>query len=720
MAKEAGKPKPNVKKKNEKKGKSKRPTFCPNSSKSLNLSTTRSQRFEAVNAAALKKNNEELAKTLNQYKEALARIDKEKTTKDAEIMDLRMEIGQLRAAPDPQEIEAEVQRRVKQHMSKINADIRSAIDHSIGLSNILTQLCVSSSRASVSVSKPGGETRNPDIGGSKLRPVFRHGQQSGNTWSRGRSANSPVKQLSKVSPMVAGHAISRPRIQLERMDLSSLSSQFQENNEESGEDLDHEQEQHHQEELNHPEEVDHEDDAVTPPHAPPTRQAAFIDEGRNMFDLTNIREESSMLEDSVLSTMEETILSPSTNMEAVQEENQEDIELEQEASTSRVLTSTSRRSSVRSLLQAPLHSQSPAPFSPDIVSTQADQSPAPPDTSPYVLDTDTTPVGLPRHHQQKTLEEPSAQRKTSQVSPNHSALTESFLESMMDINDPMEGPSWLFASVKKKKRRSSVVKKLSCIMSDLDNTETNTSHDDSDIGGADSGSGGFVLDQDLRQSNEDVEVDHFDQENVPVTDDDLANMSGVRNLVTPRAPLSSLKTCVDEGGNLVNLKEARVMLNNVSMDHITGSTEQHESPLLGGRKKTMTLDELFSLGTKEDCGDTSTSTKRKFRSDSKMEDQTKAQKRPRATELGSTAASTSGVKLQNLEVRLEKNNVGLGSNEDAVDNTASASSSEPQHSVSEDPQPGGRSRRTKAAVSYKEPALGKKLRQVNISSIFWF
>ena len=224
MAKEAGKPKPNVKKKNEKKVKSKRPTFCPNSSKSLNLSTTRSQRFEAVNAAALKKNNEELAKTLNQYKEALARIDKEKTTKDAEIMDLRMEIGQLRAAPDPQEIEAEVQRRVKQHMSKINADIRSAIDHSIGLSNILTQLCVSSSRASVSVSKPGEETRNPDIGGSKLRPVFRHGQQSGNTWSRGRSANSPVKQLSKVSPMVAGHAISRPRIQLERMDLSSLSS----------------------------------------------------------------------------------------------------------------------------------------------------------------------------------------------------------------------------------------------------------------------------------------------------------------------------------------------------------------------------------------------------------------------------------------------------------------------------------------------------------------
>ena len=197
MAKEAGKPK--VKKRKDKeKPTPKRPKFCPNTSKSFNLSLSRSRQVH-VSSTLLKKNNDELAKTLNLCKVAMARLEKEKAAKDAEIMELTIENNQLRAGPDPQDIEAEIQRRVREHLSKINGDIRAAIDHTIGLSNILTQLCVSSSRASVasSVSSSVVGQRNSDIGGARLRQVVNTktnsiaGSNTGavasanNTWSRG-------------------------------------------------------------------------------------------------------------------------------------------------------------------------------------------------------------------------------------------------------------------------------------------------------------------------------------------------------------------------------------------------------------------------------------------------------------------------------------------------------------------------------------------------------
>ena len=47
--------------------------------------------------------------------------------------------------------------------------------------------------------------------------------------------------------------------------------------------------------------------------------------------------------------------------------------------------------------------------------------------------------------------------------------------------DPLEGPSWLFASIKKKKWKSSVVRKLSCILSDMGSTTGNSSVDNSDL-----------------------------------------------------------------------------------------------------------------------------------------------------------------------------------------------------------------------------------------------
>ena len=67
------------------------------------------------------------------------------------------------------------------------------------------------------------------------------------------------------------------------------------------------------EENDDPEEI-----AATPTLPAPTR---------NVFNLTNIREESTLLEDSVMvDAMEETLLTPRDEMEAVQEENSEDLE----------------------------------------------------------------------------------------------------------------------------------------------------------------------------------------------------------------------------------------------------------------------------------------------------------------------------------------------------------------------------------------------------------
>ena len=68
-----------------------------------------------------------------------------------------------------------------------------------------------------------------------------------------------------------------------------------------------------EENLDDPEEI-----AATPTLPAPTR---------NVFNLTNIREESTLLEDSVMvDAMEETLLTPRDEMEAVQEENAEDLE----------------------------------------------------------------------------------------------------------------------------------------------------------------------------------------------------------------------------------------------------------------------------------------------------------------------------------------------------------------------------------------------------------
>ena len=202
MAKEAG---TTAKKKTRPKRNSTRGNvkYCPNKSKTLNLSSTTSSRsLSDATVKHLRANNEELAKSRNELKEHCARLIKENSDLKQENLEHQMN---LRRVPDSTDVEAEVNRRVQEHMAKIRADIKAAIDHSIGLSSILSQviivqqkekgrnqlsficikLCVStsstnrSSSATSSSSLLGG--RSSDIGGGRMRPVVSSGA---NTWSR--------------------------------------------------------------------------------------------------------------------------------------------------------------------------------------------------------------------------------------------------------------------------------------------------------------------------------------------------------------------------------------------------------------------------------------------------------------------------------------------------------------------------------------------------------
>ena len=180
-----------------------------------------------------------------------------------------------------------------------------------------------------------GANRNSSIGANfRMRPVASFQTRDGGNssgWGReggGGSGNSPPKQLSKVSPMVAGHAISRPRIQLTRMDVAALSAAREqlglaggeEDNSEAGDTVEDTVEVV-EEEADEERHEDYEQFEASP-HDP----------GRNRFNLTNIGEESSMLEDS---RAEESILEESgvgesqllEPMEILEEDSQEEIEV---------------------------------------------------------------------------------------------------------------------------------------------------------------------------------------------------------------------------------------------------------------------------------------------------------------------------------------------------------------------------------------------------------
>eukprot|EP00092_Neocalanus_flemingeri_P005808 GFUD01006251.1.p1 GENE.GFUD01006251.1~~GFUD01006251.1.p1 ORF type:complete len:1390 (+),score=406.14 GFUD01006251.1:54-4223(+) len=592
----------------------KRATFCPNSSKSFNMS--RSYRQPYVSTSALKKNNDELAKSLNKFKLAIATIQKDKMALERENFDLRAENSSLRSNVDPALIEAEVQKRLVDYLGPVKMHINSAIDNMVGLSDNLTQsmkLVSAPMRMSTQSQSLAGPSRSSSVGTNfRMRPVTSFQTRDGgnnSAWGRegGGSGNSPPKQLSKVSPMVAGHAISRPRIQLTRMDITAMSAAREQLNLANGDE---------EEVVASSETVESEGEPIELVEEPvelveEEAEEEHLDEGymdleaspphpgRNRFNLTNIGEENSMLEDSRL---EESILEESRTeeteeplepMEILQEEDsQEENETRspEEPSLRRQSRSALRESvghssrqsvgqpsrqsvghssrqsvgqagsslarlSVRQSLSAvtgaspgqgsvrqslgqgfrqeggdsspspqvrlsrpPLRDLSMASPSPQVDILKTQRHPAVVLSDLVTMNHPALPpqYNQPSPHSTPLLPSPSPlNRRTSapvipvEVFPEDPS--ESFLEQMCD-NDPLEGPSWLFASVHKKKRRSSVARKLSAVWSDNERASTmgsssgrgTSSLDSSDLDYSSAGEGassrevsGYVLDRDL-------------------------------------------------------------------------------------------------------------------------------------------------------------------------------------------------------------------------------
>jgi len=393
-----------------------------------------------------------------------------------------------------------------------------------------------------------GPNRGSSIGvgaNFRMRPIMNFpARDSSSAGTSAQSKNSPPKQLSKVSPMVAGHAISRPRIQLTRMDIEAMSA--------AREQLGQENEVDDNEELNeglddHIVEENGEVDVIetsTPPHP-----------GRSRFNLTNIGEENSILLADE-SRIEESILEESNStdhveqLEMLEEERDStpDISIRRRSRSSHVRVSSDMRRVTRaspedssptrrsvSLGSLPLPRIAVHPPSTTTPTPQARLASAP-STSPQVdiLKTQRHPAivipdlvqmnhpDLPTRYSQPSstpfLPTPSpANKRTS--APVFSDFpenpSESFFEQMID-SDPMEGPSWLFAP-STKKRRSSVARRLSTVLSDSErgsskstatmNCTTASSMNCSDIDMSNTGDGlssaevsGYVLDRDLLET----------------------------------------------------------------------------------------------------------------------------------------------------------------------------------------------------------------------------
>ena len=79
---------------------------------------------------------------------------------------------------------------------KVNKDIRAAMDHMIGLSGILTELCVATNRSSVASAGSGVglvASRSSDIGGGRIRQVA---GTSGNPLNFESSVNTRASSIS--------------------------------------------------------------------------------------------------------------------------------------------------------------------------------------------------------------------------------------------------------------------------------------------------------------------------------------------------------------------------------------------------------------------------------------------------------------------------------------------------------------------------------------------
>ena len=159
-----------------------------------------------------------------------------------------------------------------------------------------------------------------------------------------------------------------------------------------------------------------------------------------------------------------------------------------------------------------------------------------------------------------------------------------------------------------------------------------------------------------------------------------------------RTPLSPLTTHRDETGQLVNIREPRIFLSNVGTSN--------NSP---AAKQSRNLDEFFSRvrSVSPSQAGAARSSKRKWSSNPDSEagreaiTATRGTKKPRATDLP----------------RIHQ--------EELSDDVSTTSSSIASRAV-ESSEGEGRVRRQRSQVSYKEPSLGTKLRQVKLIILYYF
>ena len=143
--------------------------------------------------------------------------------KDRRIQEVLSESASLRLSVDPALVEAELLRRVAAAVAPIRASLEGAVDCLVQTSEHVTkglQLASQPSRQS-SISQARLSMQQPRH--SSIGPTFRMRSVAPSGSSESANSTSP-SLVSKVGPMVAGHAISRPRIQLTRMDDEAMAA----------------------------------------------------------------------------------------------------------------------------------------------------------------------------------------------------------------------------------------------------------------------------------------------------------------------------------------------------------------------------------------------------------------------------------------------------------------------------------------------------------------
>jgi len=496
------------KKKKFRKKKCRRPKFCPNSSKSLNLSRSLLTPGQAEtlitlqkNNAALQKNNEELAKALNSHKECIAELKAEKNELRLEVMGLREELVMLRGSGA---LISRLEQDYSERITTIRRSISSAIDNMVGLSENLTQ----------GLNQTHAPIRRQQHLGASLARTSQHQfiNRSLSQYGLGSPASGSKGPVSKVSPMVAGHAILRPRIQLTKMDDAAMVAALHRHQQQEG-DQQEEEEEGIPQNLG---EFDAEDDVELENNLENLTEENHISRrsshlGRNAFNLTNIGEvteiEDSRLEASrrVEPGLEEA---GGTALETLGENSPFVSGSNVEASLRKVKRmSSSLMKTRRSLARGSLNLTPPGGArtsrSPERIVSPALSSRSPQVDilktrrhpavllSPLVLGQQQTEgeagerSNLPSLvlRQQQDNETPILPAPPS-PDPSQEFLVEdfpenpsqSFLEGL--CTSGLEGPSWLFNTTKDKKRRrsSQAVRKLSNVWSDQEKSSMERSN----------------------------------------------------------------------------------------------------------------------------------------------------------------------------------------------------------------------------------------------------